>query len=72
MNYGAGDAHDRMASQSGPATAAQRQALTTHGDRAADRLAEAGITDPVWLTAVRLHHDAGPGPLAPRSEGEML
>lgn len=72
MNYGAGDAHDRIASQSGPATAAQRQALTTHGDRAADRLAEAGITDPVWLTAVRLHHDAGPGPLAPRSEGEML
>ncbi len=72
MNYGAGEAHDRMASQSGPATAAQRQALSTHGDRAADRLAEVGITDPVWLTAVRLHHDAAPGPLAPRSEGEML
>lgn len=72
MNYGAGDAHDRMANQTGPATPAQRQAMLAHGERAAARLAQAGITDPVWLTAVRLHHEAGPGPLAPRSDGEKL
>jgi len=72
MNYGAGPAHDRMASQTAPATPAQRQALSAHGDRAATRLAQIGITDPVWLTAVRLHHDAGPGPLAPRGDGERL
>lgn len=72
MNYGAGEAHDRMASQTGPATPAQRQAMAAHGDRAAQRLAQAGITDPVWLTAVRLHHEAGPGPLAARSDGERL
>jgi len=31
-----------------------------------------GITDSSWLTAVRLHHEAGPGPLAARGEGEKL
>lgn len=72
MNYGASDAHDRMAAQLGPATPAQRQAMAGHGDRAAHRLAELGIADPVWLAAVRLHHDAGPGPLAGRGDGEML
>lgn len=72
MNYGAGPAHDRMASQVDPATAAQRQALVDHGDRAAQRLAEVGIRDTAWLTAVRLHHEAGPGPLAPRGDGEKL
>ncbi|MBW8843600.1 MAG: phosphohydrolase [Burkholderiales bacterium] len=72
MNYGAGPAHDRLASQVDPATAAQRQALAAHGDRAAARLAQVGVTDAAWLTAVRLHHEAGPGPLATRSVGEKL
>ncbi len=72
MNYGAGPAHDRLANQVDAATAAQRQALTAHGDRAAARLAQVGITSQPWLTAVRLHHEAGPGPLASRSEGEKL
>lgn len=72
MNYGAGETHDRMASQATPATPAQRQALSSHGDRAAQRLARVGVNDPLWLTAVRLHHEAGPGPLAPRSDGERL
>lgn len=72
MNYGAGAVHDRLAAQADAATPAQRQALAAHGDRAAQRLAEAGVTDPVWLTAVRLHHDAGPGPLGNRGDGEKL
>jgi len=72
MNYGAGAAHDRLASQAEPATAAQRQSLHDHGVHAAQRLAQVGVDDPVWLAAVRLHHDAGPGPLAARSDGEML
>lgn len=72
MNYGASDAHDRMANQTGPASPAQRQSMQAHGDRAAMRLVQAGITNDAWLTAVRLHHDAGPGPLAPRGDGEKL
>ncbi len=72
MNYGASEAHDRMAAQTGPATSAQRQTLAAHGDRAAQRLAQAGITDETWLAAVRLHHEAGPGPLAARGDGEKL
>ncbi len=72
MNYGASDVHDRMANQTGPASPAQRQSLQAHGDRAAARLVQAGVIDDAWLTAVRLHHDAGPGPLAPRGDGEKL
>jgi len=72
MNYGAGEAHDRMATQTGPATPAQRAVLAGHGDRAAQRLAQAGIAIEPWLTAVRLHHEAGPGPLASRGDGEKL
>lgn len=72
MNYGAGAAHDRMASQLDPATPAQRQALAAHGDAASDRLTALGIGDDVWLGAVRLHHEVGPGPLAGRSPGEQL
>ncbi|RZL86669.1 MAG: hypothetical protein EOP73_31575 [Variovorax sp.] len=56
MNYGAGPAHDRLAARS----------------PCAERLAAVGINDPTWLTAVRLHHDAGPGPLAGRGDGEKL
>lgn len=72
MNYGAGEAQDRMAAQTGPATPTQRQAMAHHGDRAAQRLAQAGISDEPWLTAVRLHHEAGPGPLGSRGDGEKL
>jgi hypothetical protein len=72
MNYGAAAAHDRLASQPEPATAAQRQTLAAHGDRAATRLGQLGVQDETWLAAVRLHHEAGPGPLAPRSTGEQL
>ncbi|MBI3347547.1 MAG: hypothetical protein HY020_10100 [Burkholderiales bacterium] len=72
MNYGAGPAHDRLANQVDPATPAQRQALAAHGDRAAARLAQSGVIDDHWLTAVRLHHEAGPGPLATRGVGEKL
>ena len=72
MNYGAGAAHDRLAAQADAATPAQRLALAAHGDRAAVRLAQVGVKSEPWLTAVRLHHEAGAGPLAGRSEGEQL
>lgn len=72
MNLGAGAAHDRMAAQHEPASEAQRRSLSDHGDRAATRLAALGITDTAWLQAVRLHHEAGPGPLAGRGAGEAL
>ncbi|HEY9109704.1 MAG TPA: hypothetical protein VIN58_23770 [Roseateles sp.] len=72
MNYGAGPAHDRLAAQVDRASPVQRQAVAAHGERAAQRLAQLGIADEVWLTAVRLHHEAGPGPLAARGDGEKL
>ncbi|PZP33819.1 MAG: phosphohydrolase [Roseateles depolymerans] len=72
MNYGAGPAHDRLAQQAEPASLAQRQALNAHGEHAARRLQALGVRDPAWLEAVRLHHDAGPGPLGTRAPGEQL
>lgn len=72
MNYGAGPAHDRLAAQAEAASPAQRQQLAAHGERAAQRLQALGVRDPIWLDAVRLHHDAGPGPLAGRPPGEQL
>jgi hypothetical protein len=72
MNYGAGVSHDALAAQAEPATAEQREAMAAHGERAAVRLVRLGVDDLNWLTAVRLHHDAGPGPLATRGDGELL
>jgi hypothetical protein len=72
MNLGAGPAHDRLAAQADRATDVQRRQISAHGDRAAERLRQLGVTDEIWLSAVRLHHEAGPGPLASRSPGEQL
>ena len=72
MNLGLGLLQDRLAQQREGLSAEQQRLLAGHGDRAADFLAGLGVQDDLWLTAVRLHHDAGPGPLGPRSSGERL
>lgn len=51
---------------------AEREAVAGHGDKAATLLQAMGVDDNDWLVAVRLHHDAGAGPLAGRSEGELM
>lgn len=72
MNVSLGLLQDRLAQQREGLSADQLHQLSGHGDRAADLLQRLGVDDADWLTAVRLHHDAGPGPLAARSTGERL
>lgn len=38
-------------------TPAQRELISTHPERSAQALEAAGIEDPLWLTAVREHHE---------------
>ncbi len=72
MNLSITQAQDQHALRSEGLNGAQREQLAGHGDRAAAILRGMGVTDDAWLTAVRLHHDAGPGPLAPRGDGELM
>lgn len=72
MNIGLGPLQDRLAQQREGLGAEQERLLAGHGDRAADVLMQHGVRDAAWLTAVRLHHDAAPGPLTGRVLGERL
>lgn len=72
MNISISSQQDRLAAQADTPTAAQRQELLLHGDRASEMLAGLGVQSALWLQAVRLHHEAGPGPLAERSPAEQL
>ncbi|MBO9688413.1 MAG: phosphohydrolase [Mitsuaria chitosanitabida] len=72
MNLGITRQQDEHALRAEPLSAEQREQLAGHGDRAATQLLAIGVEDEAWLAAVRLHHDAGPGPLAGRSDGELM
>lgn len=72
MNISISAQQDRMAAQHDSPSQAQQQALVSHGDRSAEMLMALGVSSELWLQAVRLHHDAGPGPLAGRAPGEQL
>ncbi len=72
MNLSLGLLQDRLAQQREGLNAEQQRMLAGHGDKAADALQQLGVTDQPWLQAVRLHHDAGPGPLNGRAQGERL
>jgi len=72
MNVGVCAQQDRMAMQIDSPSPAQRKALISHGDAAAELLRACGVSAELWLQIVRLHHDAGPGPLAERAPAERL
>lgn len=72
MNLSLTAQQDRMAAQADRPSPVQRQELVGHGDRSAELLRAQGVSDELWLGAVRLHHEAGPGPLAARSPAEQL
>lgn len=72
MNIGITALQDRLAAQQDPPSEAQRRDLMGHGDRSAELLHGLGVRSELWLQTVRLHHEAGPGPLAERSPAEHL
>ncbi|MFT3812892.1 MAG: phosphohydrolase [Acidovorax sp.] len=72
MNLAMTELQDQLAQQAYPLTAAQIQAIDDHAERSEALLRELGVTDAVWLEAVRGHHHRQPGPLAERSEGSQI
>lgn len=72
MNISISALQDRLAQQADRPSEAHRHDLLAHGDRAAELLHELGVRDAMWLQAVRMHHEVGPGPLAGRAPAEQL
>ena len=72
MNLGMTALQDQLTKQIDPPTPLQRQAIDGHAAKSADMLAELGVTDAVWLEAVRSHHTQTPGPLQARSPAQQI
>jgi len=72
MNVAFTQMQDELARQSGPLSDTQRGLMRDHPERAAALLAEIGVDDPMWLHAVRHHHNAPSGPMAGRSAEETI
>jgi HD-GYP domain-containing protein (c-di-GMP phosphodiesterase class II) len=72
MNIGMTDLQDRLAQQDEPPNPTQRRHIEEHAERGAQMLWHLGITDPLWLEAVRQHHTRVAGPLKGRDDGNRL
>ena len=72
MNLTFTQTQDELARQAGPVSETQKGALRDHPKRAADRLVEIGVDDPMWLHAVLHHHSAPSGPMAGRPGAETI
>lgn len=70
MNVGMTTLQQELVRQAQPLSATQRAQVDAHAERGVDLLREAGVEDPLWLGAMRHHHDAPSGSLA-RLEPEM-
>ena len=72
MNIAMTALQDQLAQQTDPLTAEQVGAIQDHAVHSEALLRAMGMSDPVWLEAVRHHHARTPGPLASRSEGQQM
>ncbi len=60
MNLAMSAVQDALARQTGRPSKAQSQEVDQHAARSAAMLAEAGVTDALWLDVVRQHHSTVP------------
>ncbi|HSV54658.1 MAG TPA: HD domain-containing phosphohydrolase [Burkholderiaceae bacterium] len=67
MNISMTAMQDLLAVQTSPLTAEQIRTIEQHAERSVTLLQRLGVTDNVWLEAVRRHHDRAPGPLAEKA-----
>jgi HD-GYP domain-containing protein (c-di-GMP phosphodiesterase class II) len=72
MNVSLTRIQDDLSRQPGQLTEIQRIVINEHPGRSVSLLQRLGVTDPMWLHAVRHHHDAAPGPVAGRTPGELM
>lgn len=71
MNVGIHDLQGEMATQDVPMRERQRSAIQTHPQKALALLAQAGVNDPDWLTAVAQHHERADGSGYPQKLTEV-
>ena len=72
MNISMTALQDHLAQQTDPLSWPQIMAIENHAMQSEALLRQLGVADPVWLEAVRRHHERTPGPLAQKSEAEQL
>lgn len=72
MNIGMTDLQDRLAQQTTPVSPEQRKRIDEHAEASVRELLALGVTDELWLDAVREHHTTTPGSLAGRSPAQRL
>jgi hypothetical protein len=60
MNLSMTAAQDAMSRQPEPLSTSQREQVAGHGERSAQLLVDAGVSNALWLDVVRLHHDDRP------------
>jgi len=72
MNIANTALQDQLAEQTNPVSPAQRINIDAHARTSVELLQSLGVSDPLWLEAVLLHHTGTPGPLAERSPGQQL
>lgn len=71
MNVAMIDLQARLASQVSPLTANQRDTINEHPIRGAEMLMQAGVSDELWLDAVRSHHEVSDGSGYPTGRSDV-
>lgn len=72
MNIAMTTLQDQLAQQTAPLSAEQIAAIADHPERSAALLRQLGVADPVWLEAVRCHHQHFEGPPEQAPEAQQL
>ena len=72
MNIGMARLQDELAQQSTPLTPQQAHEVDQHSDVSVRILRSMGITDPLWLDAVKTHHHRAPGKLSEKTLGQQM
>ncbi|NDY91942.1 HD-GYP domain-containing protein [Ideonella livida] len=72
MNIGMHALQNQLAREVRPLSAPQQVQVRAHAQLGMQLLQAAGVTDPLWLEAVRLHHDQPQGPVEERTPAARL
>lgn len=72
MNIAMSQLQDDLAQQRSPLSADQAKLIDNHSDHSIKLLHLLGITDALWLEAVRYHHFRDPGKLGEKTPGRQM
>jgi hypothetical protein len=72
MNISMTELQDQLAQQTARPNESQMAAIAVHSDASVDLLEKQGVKDPLWLNAVRRHHEPPSGPLADMAPADRI